>query len=184
MSLTSTTGQRMLARLPGFYETSRVMQEILQAQGAELDDMWAGISEVLAQFFTQAATWGIDLWEEELGLTPDQAQTAAERRSRVLGRLRGYGTLTIKLLKQVAEAYDNGRVDVIPDPPASVMVVRFVDTTGVPPNVEDLKAELRKLMPADWDIQYEYNYTLVYELATLTVAQVAAYTVEQALTIL
>jgi hypothetical protein len=33
-----------------------------------------------------------------------------------------------------------------------------VDTTGIPSNIEDLKAIVRELVPAHLAIAYEYNY--------------------------
>lgn len=159
-----TTGQRMMGYLPRLYERSRVMEQVIGAQGAELDVGWAAVADILAQHLVQTATWGVDLWEEELGLTPDPSQAIADRRSRVLGRLRGHGTVTIKLLKQVAEAYDRGRVSVVADYPASTMIIRFVDTGGVPPNLADLEAELRKLVPADYDVVFLFKYLTWSEL--------------------
>lgn len=167
MSLTSTAGKRMLGYLPPLYEGARVFQEFLQVQGAELDQMRDTLPQLLEQFFPQTATWGLDLWEEELGLPPAVGQTDAERRSRILGRLRGYGTLTIKLLTQVAEAYDNGRVEVTPDFPAATMVIRFVDTRGVPSNIEDLQAEIRRLVPARYEVEFEFRYLTWDELDSM-----------------
>src|SRR5690554_1842230 len=106
--ITSTRGKEMLSYLPPYYETSRVMRSILQAEGAEFDKLREALDETLNQFFVNTATWGLDQWEEELGLpiTPDQLD--AERRDKIISRLRGYGTATIYIVKNVAESYDKG----------------------------------------------------------------------------
>jgi len=159
-SITSTRGQEMLTYLPRYYETSRVMRAILQVQGSEFDKLRQALDEILDQFFVNTATWGLDRWEEELGLpvTPDQPE--AERRDKIISRLRGYGTATISVVKQVAEAYDKGAIDIVEDFPAYTITVHFVDTTGIPPNLDDLKAVVRAVVPAHLDIQYEFNYFL------------------------
>lgn len=156
--MTSKSGQRMLGYLPPLYDNSQVMQSVLDAQGTELDKFWAGVQDILAQYFVQTATWSIDLWEEELGITPDASQAIEDRRGRVLARMRGYGTVTIGLLTHVAEAYQNGRVVVLPDYPASKIVFRFLDAAGIPPNVDSLQAELRRIVPADYDLQFDFRY--------------------------
>lgn len=162
--ITSTRGKEMLSYLPPYYETSRVMRSILQAEGAEFDKLREALDETLNQFFVNTATWGLDQWEEELGLpiTPDQLD--AERRDKIISRLRGYGTATIYIVKNVAESYDKGAIDIVEDHAAYTITVHFVDTTGVPPNLDDLKAAVRAVVPAHLDILYEFNYFLWQEL--------------------
>ena len=154
----------MLSYLPPYYETSRVMRSILQAEGAEFDKLREALDETLNQFFVNTATWGLDQWEEELGLpiTPDQLD--AERRDKIISRLRGHGTATIYIVKNVAESYDKGAIDIVEDHAAYTITVHFVDTTGVPPNLDDLKAAVRAVVPAHLDILYEFNYFLWQEL--------------------
>lgn len=150
----------MLGYLPKYYETSRVMKSLLQAEGTEFDQLRQALDETLKQFFVSTATWGLDTWEGELGLPPAQDQPDSERRDRIISRLRGYGTATISVVKNVAEAYDKGAIDIVEDHAAYTVTVHFVDTTGVPPNLDDLKAAVRAVVPAHLEILYEFNYFL------------------------
>lgn len=162
--ITSVRGQEMLTYLPRYYETSRIMRAILQAEGTEFDKLRQALNEILDQFFVRTATWSLDRWEEEVGLpvTPDQPE--AERRDKIISRLRGYGTATISVVKQVAEAYDKGAINVIEDQGANIVIIQFVDTTGIPPNLDDLKTAVRAVVPAHLDILYEFNYFLWQDL--------------------
>jgi len=162
--LTSERGKIMLTYLPFYYGTSRVMKAILQVEGAEFDLLRQALDEILDQFFVNTATWGLDRWEEELGLpiTPDQPE--AERRDKIISRLRGYGTATIYVVKNVAESYDKGAIDIVEDHAAYTLTIQFVDTTGVPPNLDDLKKAVRAVVPVHLDILYEFNYFLWDEL--------------------
>lgn len=148
----------MLTYLPRYYETSRIMRAILQAEGEEFDKLRQALDETLDQFFVNTATWGLDRWEEELGLPVTPDQPTDERRDKIISRLRGCGTATISVVKQVAESYDNGAIDVIEDFPAYTVTIRFVDTAGVPPNLEDLKVAVRAVVPAHLELQYQFNY--------------------------
>lgn len=165
----SESGKRMLSYLPPLYETSRVMQGVLDAQGVEIDKLRQALTEVLDQFFVRTATWGLDRWEEELGLSPAANQPISERRDRIVSRIRGYGTVTVALVKEVAESYDKGTVDVIPDPATYTVTIRFVDTMGVPPNIDDLKAAVRAVLPAHLDVKYEFRYFLWSDLDALNI---------------
>lgn len=164
MDITSTRGQKMLEYVPKYYETSRVIKSVFQADGNEFDLLRTALNDALNQFYVDTATWTLDDWEDELGLVPGNDETNDERRDRIKSRLRGYGTATIYLVKNVAEAYDKGSIDVIQDHPHYKVEIRFVDTTGVPTNLEDLKAAVRAVVPAHLEIFYTYNYLIWNEL--------------------
>jgi len=165
--ITSERGKKMLGYLPRYYETSRVMKSIIQSNGLEVDKLRQALDETLDNFFVRTSTWGIDIWESELGLNPSQDQPLSERQDRVVSRLRGTGTATIKVVKEVAESYDNGAIDVIEDHAVYTDIIRFVDTAGVPPNLEDLKKAVRAVVPAHLEIIYEFNYFLWSDLDAL-----------------
>lgn len=162
--LTSKRGQMALSYLPRRYETSRFVQDLFQTEGIELDNFRDTLNQILDQFFARTATWALDRWEDELGLPPAPDQPISERQDRIVSRLRGTGTATIRVIKEVAEAYDNGTIDVIEDHAAYTVLLRFVDTTGVPPNLNDLIAAVRAVLPAHLSLAYEFNYFLWDEL--------------------
>lgn len=163
-TLTSTRGTAMLSYLPAYYETSRIMKSVLQAQGGEMDLVREALDDTLKQFFVQTATWGLDRWEQELGLAVAPEQPVGERRDKITSRLRGYGTATLSIVKKVAESYQNGTIDPIEDFAAYTVTIKFVDTAGVPANLGDVQAALRAVIPAHLDVTYEFNYFVWNEL--------------------
>ncbi|MDI6872289.1 MAG: DUF2313 domain-containing protein [Bacillota bacterium] len=163
--LTSARGQVMAGYLPWYYETSRVMQAILQAQGAELDKLRQALDEIRSQFFVSTATWGLDTWEKELGL-PVGTGTEAERKSKILSFLRSWGTATIVLVRRAAESFEYGTVDVYEDHSAYTVTLSFVDARGIPLNLDAFQAAMRALIPAHLAIQYQFNFFIWDELDT------------------
>ncbi len=153
----------MLGYSHPMYETSRVFRALMQAEGAEFDLVRQAIDDVLNQFYVRTATWGLDRWETELGLPPDPSLTDDERRDRIISHLRGFGTCTIAVTKSVAESYDKGEIDVSEDFAGYTVTIQFVDTLGVPTNIDDLKKALRAVIPAHLEIMYEYRY-LTYDM--------------------
>lgn len=158
----------MLSYLPDYYATSRVMSSIMDSQGSEMDILWQAVDEVLQQYFLSTATWGLDLWESELGIPVDLTKPTEQRRSVILSKLRGIGTVTVSLIKSVAEAYDGGSVDVSVQPEAFTFTVKFIDTLGVPPNLDDLKAVIGEIKPAHLEVEYSFTYTPWGELKQTT----------------
>lgn len=174
--LTSESGQTMLANCPQYYETSRVFKSYLQVSGAELDDFKSAIEEVLSQFFVNTATWGLDTWEEELGLSSYADKEASQRRSRIVSKIRGMGTVTVSLIKSVAESYANGTVTVTENSAAYSFTIKFVSQIGIPPNLDDLKAAIEEIKPAHLAVEYKFTYNTHAALSAYTHAHLAAYT--------
>lgn len=170
---TSAGGPRMLGYLPAYYETSRVMGAILDAHGGELDKLQSALRETLDQFFVSSATWGLDAWEAELGISSDPGKPDDQRRAVINSKLRGVGTVTVDLIRNVAEAYDRGEVDVTQQASAYQFTVRFVDTLGAPPNLADLKAAIEEIKPAHLQVVYQYKYLLLNQVhQTMTINQI------------
>lgn len=156
----------MLENCPRYYETSRVFKSYLQVVGEELDSFKQGINEILDQFFVQTATWSLDRWEEELGLESYAGKPDDQRRSRIISKIRGYGTVTIALIKNVAESYVYGTVEVTEQPELYSFTVKFIDPRGIPPNLDDLKTAIEEIKPAHLAVQYEFTYSTWDELNT------------------
>jgi hypothetical protein len=162
--LTSARGKEMLSYCPRYYETSRVFKSCLQASGEEFDNLKLGIEEILDQFFVPTATWGLDRWEEELGLTSYAGKPLDQRRSRIISKLRGMGTVTVSLIKNVAESYVYGTVEVTENPSEYSFTITFVDKHGIPPNFDDLKAAIEEIKPAHLAVNYVLRYLIWDEL--------------------
>ncbi len=151
--------------LPPYYQESRVMRAIAEAQGTEVASLWATLDDILKQFYVETATeWGLDLWEQMLGLSSYAGKPLEHRRSRIISKLRGYGTVTVSLIKNVAESYVYGTVDVIDHPELYSFTIKFVDPRGIPPNLDDVKTAIEEIKPAHLGVEYEFTYLIWDEL--------------------
>ncbi|AWB45315.1 phage portal protein [Paenibacillus sp. CAA11] len=163
-AVTSPKGKELMSYLPAYYETSRVIKADMQSKGMEMDLFYLALSETLQQFFVRTATWGLERWERELGIVTEPLKPLEQRRSVVESKLRGAGRFTGRLVKNVAEAYDGGAVDVSFRPEAWSFTVKFVDTLGLPPNIDDLKAAIEEIKPAHMAVEYEFRYLLIRDV--------------------
>ncbi|MCD9020510.1 YmfQ family protein [Cohnella sp. NL03-T5] len=160
----STHGKEMMTYLPGYYSTSRIMSSIMDVQGGELDKLWQAMDSTLDQYFVSTATWGLDLWEQELGIPTDPAKPTDQRRSVILSKIRGIGTVTVSLIKNVAEAYDGGTVNVTVKSETHTFIVKFISSRGIPPNLDDLKEVIEQIKPAHLAVEYSFTYLSFGEL--------------------
>jgi len=166
----------LLDLLPDYYRDSA---EVVELQGAFehwTDALDAARDDLLAQLNVDTATWGLRQWETALGLATDAGKSYPFRRTRVLSKLRGFGTSTPAMIQNVAESFSNGDVAILEYNAESRFEVKFVGTIGIPPNMDDLTAALDEIKPAHLSYTYIYIYRTHAALAAYTHAQLAAWT--------
>lgn len=72
--------------VPEFLLHSKVFQALYSAQNEELTSVENAIEDILNQCFIDTATWGLDLWDEFLGMNTKE-YTTEERRSILKNKL-------------------------------------------------------------------------------------------------
>lgn len=166
----------LLSYMPGYYRTSKVIDNLNNANALELDGFDKKLDNALNQFFIDTADFTLERWEKEFGIAVNNSYDTEFRRSRIKSKLRGQGTITISLIKNVSESFSNGEVDVIEDNPNYSFTVKFTGTKGVPPNLDDLKAAIEAIKPAHLAVLYTFTYNTHEYLSQFTHAELAAYT--------
>lgn len=157
----------MLTYVPLFLREAKAYKGIINAQGPEFDTIRTNMADILSQFYVETATgWGLDLWEQMLKLSSYAGKSDDQRRSRIISKLRGMGTVNVSLIKNVAESYVYGTVNVTEDAANYSFAVTFIDSRGIPPNLDDVKAALEEIKPAHLAVSYLFTYLRWDELDT------------------
>lgn len=165
--------------LPNYYQTSRVVSAINGTTATELERLASQFDAVLQQFFVDTADFSLGRWENELGLVVNNSDDLDFRRSRIRSKLRGSGTVTVRLIQNVAESFANGQVEIVERPAAFRFEVHFVSTIGRPPNLEDLAAAIEDIKPAHLAYSFIFTYRTYGELEAYTYGELEAFTYEQ-----
>ena len=159
----------LMRYLPWYYQDSREMTKL---QGTIAEEVGAlryyAIPDLLKQSFIKTATWGLDYWEHELGLVTDRSNSYVRRREIIQAKLRGSGTSTKARIKNVAEAFSGGEVDVIEYPAEYRFVVKFIGVLGIPPNMAGFLNMLDEIKPAHLGYSITYSYTTWNMVKNLT----------------
>lgn len=148
----------LLFYMPLYYRKSEVINSLTDAEKIEVDIFNEKLNSVLNQAFIDTADFALDRWEKELGLEVNNKMDKEFRISRIKSKIRGEGTATVKLIKNVSESFSNGEVDVIENNPKYEFTIKFVGTKGIPPNLNDLRNIIEEIKPAHLGYKFEYTY--------------------------
>ena len=111
----------MIEKMPGYYRKSKVMNDLVRSFENEFNRLNAETTLTENQFFVV--------------LVPDTTANLDTRRGRILSRLRGTGTVTKTMMKNVAKSFINGDIEIIEYPSKYCFAVKFTSKTGVPYNL-------------------------------------------------
>lgn len=166
---------RLSEHLPRVYANSPEAEAVQDAFQRPLDAARAAWESFLEQLDLERATWDLEGWERFLGLPTDAAGEAPFRRSRIRARLRGAGTTTVAMVKNLAESFSNGAAEIVERPADYEIDIIFTGTIGIPPNLEDLTAALEDALPAHLGYRYVITYRTWNMVSGMTWDQASAY---------
>lgn len=107
--ITSPKGRKFLGYISPIYEQSVIMQAVMEAIGAEWDDIDGLTDEVFAQLFPQTATWGIVYWERLVGIPRNDSLSIGQRRERVLTRMQTRWPMTKERMEQLVRTFSQDK---------------------------------------------------------------------------
>lgn len=143
------------------------MQEIFQSIELEFTRLKDKVSLTENQFFVILSDENIQNHEKDVGLIPDLSADLDTRRGRVMSKLRGTGTVTKTMMKNVALSFVNGEIEIEEFPSEYCFAVKFTSRTGIPYNIEDIKAMIEEIKPAHLAVEYIFTYRLWKDILTI-----------------
>lgn len=146
--------------MPGYYRKSKVMNDLIHSIENEFERLKSETILTENQFFVILSDRDIKNHEEDVGLVPDTSADIETRRGRVLSKLRGTGTVTKTMMKNVAASFVNGDIEIIEYPSEYCFAVKFTSKTGVPYNIADIQAMIEEIKPAHLAVEYIFTYRL------------------------
>ena len=134
------------------------MYEMYISQGNEVGSLRHSMEDVIDQCFIMTATWGLGRWEAVFGIVTNHSLSYEQRREVLVAKMRGQGTTTVQMIKDVAAAFSGGEVEVTEDNPNHRFIVSFTSTKGIPENMQGFISMLEAIKPAH--LAYEFRYWL------------------------
>lgn len=158
--------------LPQYYDNSNIMKSIQNSLGKEIGKLNYSKKDLLDQFYVDTATWGLsDIWEKPLGIKTDFNKCYEERREIIKAKIRGSGTVTRKMIKNVSEAFVGAEVKVSEIFDDYSFIIQFIGIKGIPRNMAGLMDAIEAIKPAHLGYSFKYTYTWWDKLKELTWSQ-------------
>jgi Uncharacterized protein conserved in bacteria (DUF2313). len=145
--------------VPPFIYNMGIMKTIYNSQGAELGSLYYYIHDLLKQCFIDTATWGLSNWEEEFGIITNLSLSYEQRREILKAKKRGQGTTTKAMLKNAAQAFSGGEVNILEDNANYSFTVQFIGIKGIPHNIQAFINMLEDIKPAHLGYTFKYTYS-------------------------
>lgn len=108
--------------LPVFLTKAPEFAAKLAAESAAHDEVRQNLNDILNQFFVATATWGLDSWEEFLGITTDTSKTIDARRQAIIQKINGSQTATLDFMTRLVNRYIDDKSGIVVDHPETYSI--------------------------------------------------------------
>lgn len=144
----------LMDKLPYYYRKSEVVKELYRVIRLLLDKLKMDVDAEDMRLFI-ATTDDFTLHEKDVGLTEIVADNETKR-SRVMSRLQGYNLLTLAELERLISVYDKTGCTISENYANYTITITFSGRTGVPYNLEEIKAAVEEMKPAHIKVNYGF----------------------------
>lgn len=167
----------LMKLLPLYYNRNiGFMNNVQNSISEEVGRLNYANKDTLDQASINLATWGLDIWEQELRIETDISKTYETRRETIIAKLRGSGTVTKEMIKNTALAFTNAEVKITENYDEYSFIIRFVGIKGIPSNMQDFIEMIETIKPAHLGYSIEYTFSWWDNIKTLSWDQINAYT--------
>lgn len=136
-------------KVPGRYRTDPRTAALLDALGEKGADLAALVDDLILQIFPTTATWGLTLWEKQLGLTAGAGQSLDERRAAINAKRAASGNTTQAAISALVKSVTGYACKVTVNGDYSFSIRFYGDQEGfIHPDIPALKAALETAKPA------------------------------------
>ena len=152
-----------------------ITKPIIDALEIEDSILFETVKDLRDQFFVDDATWGLNNWENMLGISKNTFDYVT-RRENIKAKMRSRGTTSINTIKNICEAYSYGEVEIVVDHANYSFEINFVGSIGVPKAFAELDKTIEEIKPAHLAHSYKFRYNNHEYLSQFTHEHLSQYT--------
>lgn len=172
--------KRLVTNLPDYERKSKLIQEILYAMALEFASMEKDELLKNNELFIDTAIKALQLHARDLGITLESNLNLKEQRELIVAYYRAALEQTNEeTIKNVASSFSGGTVEVKSTDTDGIFCIKFVDTLGVPSNLDGLKNALDTIIPAHLQFIFEYSYLIIRDLSKMTLIELENMTLDK-----
>lgn len=158
------TYEIMMDSLPPYYQDSYLVTHLIFAQSEELYRITDAAVDVTNEMFPMTSSLTLMKWEELFGIKTDTSKTLLERKQMIISKMRGFGTVTIPMLKEAITPFVKGDIFVEEYPSEYKIKVTFIGEKGVPAQFDTIQKVIRDIIPAHLLDEYVFNYLIFADI--------------------
>ena len=135
--------------VPGYHLACAQSRALIETLADASLDAKAALEDVMDQFFVETATWGLDLWEQQVGIETNHSLSQADRRAAIKQSLVANGNTTAEMVRQLAEAITGYEARVIVNQDYSFSLEFLGEKNELADiDVEGLRSVVEQIKPA------------------------------------
>ncbi|MGO0884873.1 putative phage tail protein [Clostridioides difficile] len=164
---------KLIDYLPSF-ANNEIDIQIQESLENELLTLLDEKDDLLDQFFIDTATWGLDDWENLLGIKINYKLDFDARRSNIKAKMRGRGITTIKVIKTISEAYTKTNVDVEVFSNLFSFTLSFITNNCSYNTILELDKKIEEIKPAHLEHRFEmilFNQNSMFAGSTMNTGE-------------
>jgi hypothetical protein len=151
----SKKGLNMYESVSPIYERNELMQSIFEAIGSEADLSEKQIDDIRNQIVPQTATWGLDIWEQRLGLITNHNEDIKIRRAKIIAKIQSKYIINPKRMENMIQNFVDADIDIEENVAPYVFEVDLLSENGFPNDLKDLYATVKKIKPSHLGVIYK-----------------------------
>lgn len=150
---------KLTKRLDPRLDAIDVFRDLTQAETKELELLAKELAELESNMSLSGTTASeIARREAWFGVSGNEKKALETRRSVLVARLRGQGTTTPELIKQVALSFSYGDIDIDETSADYTVNVTFSNVLGVPVDIAAFKDAVQEVAPAHLVLNFIYTH--------------------------
>lgn len=154
----------ILAYLPKFLQKSPLFKGTNDADNREHETIRLDLQDLLNQFFIKSAAWGLERWEDLVGIKTDTTKSLESRRDAVIAKLQNPESVTETFLTNLINRYIADKAGYIISYPSEYRI-EVLYHGGQVLDYENLRKSINTYIPAH----------IGYKLVTITNGSLEVY---------
>ncbi|WP_298035327.1 putative phage tail protein [uncultured Dysosmobacter sp.] len=136
-------------RVPAYHYACEQSKAIIETLADASLEAKAALEDVIDQFFVDTATWGLRLWEQQVGIQTDASLSQAARRAAIKQKLVASGNTTAEMVRGLAESITGYEARVIVNGDYSFSLEFLGEANTLADiNVEEVRSIVEQIKPA------------------------------------
>lgn len=135
--------------VPGYHLACAQSRALIETLADASLEAKAALYDVMDQLFVETATWGLDLWEQQVGIETDRGLSHESRRGAIKQKLVASGQTTSEMVRQLAETITGYEARVHINQDYSFSLEFLGEKTELADiDVEELRSVVEQIKPA------------------------------------